>query len=77
MEAYRTRPKASMRQVQPQLKLWWRDSPALTAAFRRRLGEAREPVLVAIVGHWLRFLQLGPPARCPFLLTFLGKGVPY
>mmetsp|Transcript_126581 Transcript_126581/g.300672 ORF Transcript_126581/g.300672 Transcript_126581/m.300672 type:complete len:282 (-) Transcript_126581:53-898(-) len=27
--------------VQPQLKLWWRDSPALTAAFRRRLGEAK------------------------------------
>jgi len=27
--------------VQPQLNLWWRDSPALAAAFRRRLGEAK------------------------------------
>eukprot|EP00435_Cladocopium_sp_Y103_P075679 s60_g62.t1 len=27
--------------VQPELNLWWRDSPALTAAFRRRLGEAK------------------------------------
>eukprot|EP00931_Biecheleriopsis_adriatica_P003070 TRINITY_DN10434_c0_g1_i1.p1 TRINITY_DN10434_c0_g1~~TRINITY_DN10434_c0_g1_i1.p1 ORF type:complete len:282 (+),score=49.45 TRINITY_DN10434_c0_g1_i1:91-936(+) len=27
--------------VQPQLNLWWRDSPALSAAFRRRLGEAK------------------------------------
>lgn len=27
--------------VQPQLNLWWRDTPALAAAFRRRLGEAK------------------------------------
>lgn len=27
--------------LQPELKLWWRESPALTAAFRRRLGEAK------------------------------------
>lgn len=27
--------------IQPQLKLWWRDTPALEAAFRRRLGEAK------------------------------------
>eukprot|EP00913_Durusdinium_trenchii_P004021 g3723.t1 len=27
--------------VQPSLNLWWRDSPSLTAAFRRRLGEAK------------------------------------
>ena len=27
-------------EVQPELNLWWRDSPALTVAFRRRLGEA-------------------------------------
>lgn len=27
--------------VQPQLNLWWRDSPALEAAFRRRLTEAK------------------------------------
>ncbi|CAE7384500.1 unnamed protein product [Symbiodinium sp. CCMP2592] len=28
-------------EVQPELNLWWRDSPALSAAFRRRLGEAK------------------------------------
>lgn len=27
--------------VQPKLNLWWRESPALSAAFRRRLGEAK------------------------------------
>lgn len=27
--------------VQPQLNLWWKESPALAAAFRRRLGEAK------------------------------------
>eukprot|EP00747_Dinoflagellata_sp_TGD_P166407 gnl/TRDRNA2_/TRDRNA2_189147_c0_seq1.p1 gnl/TRDRNA2_/TRDRNA2_189147_c0~~gnl/TRDRNA2_/TRDRNA2_189147_c0_seq1.p1 ORF type:complete len:282 (-),score=46.81 gnl/TRDRNA2_/TRDRNA2_189147_c0_seq1:136-981(-) len=27
--------------VQPKLNLWWRDSAALEAAFRRRLGEAK------------------------------------
>lgn len=27
--------------VQPQLNLWWREGPALEAAFRRRLGEAK------------------------------------
>jgi len=27
--------------VQPQLNLWWRESPALEAAFRRRLTEAK------------------------------------
>lgn len=27
--------------VQPKLNLWWRDSPALEAAFRRRLAEAK------------------------------------
>jgi len=27
--------------VQPQLNLWWKESPALAAAFRRRLSEAK------------------------------------
>jgi len=27
--------------VQPKLNLWWREGPALEAAFRRRLGEAK------------------------------------
>merc|ERR1719410_2923593 len=27
--------------VQPQLNLWWREGPALEAAFRRRLSEAK------------------------------------
>mmetsp|Transcript_44367 Transcript_44367/g.105058 ORF Transcript_44367/g.105058 Transcript_44367/m.105058 type:complete len:283 (+) Transcript_44367:142-990(+) len=27
--------------LQPSLNLWWKDSPALTAAFKRRLGEAK------------------------------------
>mmetsp|Transcript_106921 Transcript_106921/g.300655 ORF Transcript_106921/g.300655 Transcript_106921/m.300655 type:complete len:282 (+) Transcript_106921:76-921(+) len=27
--------------IQPKLNLWWRESPALEAAFRRRLGEAK------------------------------------
>merc|ERR1719213_969201 len=27
--------------VQPQLNLWWRETPALAAAFRRRLAEAK------------------------------------
>lgn len=27
--------------IQPELNLWWRDTPALEAAFRRRLGEAK------------------------------------
>lgn len=27
--------------AQPELKKWWRESPALEAAFRRRLGEAK------------------------------------
>ena len=34
-------------EVQPQLNLWWRDSPALAAAFRRRLGEARNTRQIA------------------------------
>lgn len=27
--------------VQPKLNLWWRQGPAMEAAFRRRLGEAK------------------------------------
>eukprot|EP00928_Gymnodinium_smaydae_P083696 TRINITY_DN66923_c0_g1_i1.p1 TRINITY_DN66923_c0_g1~~TRINITY_DN66923_c0_g1_i1.p1 ORF type:complete len:282 (-),score=55.91 TRINITY_DN66923_c0_g1_i1:85-930(-) len=27
--------------IQPKLNLWWRETPALEAAFRRRLGEAK------------------------------------
>jgi len=56
-------------QVQPELNLWWRDSPALTAAFRRRLGEA----YFFLPEKHVRLVD-GPPQM---VVKSQGNGTPY